>query len=58
MQSGIIKTRRLILHKAVDQRGIPFPINASKQGVRGISADEISGAFNNAVKQDIAKKRL
>ena len=47
----------IFLRKAVDQKGIPFPVYVGKQGIGGISTDEVSRAFNNAVKQDIAKKR-
>ena len=47
----------IFLRKAVNQRGIPFPVHAGKQGIGGISADEVSRAFNNAVKKDLVKKR-
>ena len=47
----------IFLRKAVDQRGIPFPVHAGKQWIGGMSADEVSKVFNNAVEQDIAKKR-
>jgi addiction module RelB/DinJ family antitoxin len=47
----------MFLRKAVDQKGIPFPVKAGNQWVGGISTDEITGLFNSAVKQDIAKKR-
>jgi DNA-damage-inducible protein J len=47
----------IFLRKAVDQRGIPFPVNADNQGFGGRNADEVTRAFNNAVKQDIAKKQ-
>jgi addiction module RelB/DinJ family antitoxin len=47
----------IFLRKAVDQRGIPFPVNADNQGFGGLSADEVTRAFNIAVKQDIAKKK-
>jgi addiction module RelB/DinJ family antitoxin len=52
----------VFLRKAVDQRGIPFPVNTGpldtgSQGVTGLSADEITKAFNDAVKQGIAKKQ-
>ena len=47
----------IFLRKAVDQRGIPFPVHAGKQGIGGMSADEVSRVFNNAIKQDIAEKQ-
>jgi len=47
----------IFLRKAVDQRGIPFPVNAGNQGVGGMSADEITSVFTSAVKQDIAEKQ-
>jgi addiction module RelB/DinJ family antitoxin len=47
----------IFLRKAVDQRGIPFPVDTGNPGFVGLSADEVTGAFNNAVKQDIAKKQ-
>jgi len=47
----------IFLRKAVDQRGIPFPVDTGNQGFGGLSADEVTRAFNNAVKQDIAKKQ-
>ena len=47
----------IFLRKAVDQRGIPFPVNAGYQSFGGLSTDEVTMLFNNAVKQDIAKKQ-
>jgi len=47
----------IFLRKAVDQRGIPFPINTSNQGVGGLSAEGITRLFNDAVKQDIERKK-
>ena len=47
----------IFLRKAVDQRGIPFPINMEIQEFGGLNADEVTHAFNKAVKQDIAKKQ-
>ena len=47
----------IFLRKAVDHRGIPFPVNADNQGFTGISADEVTKTFKKAVKQDIAKKQ-
>jgi len=47
----------IFLRKAVDQRGIPFQVNTGNQGFGGLSTDEVTGMFNNAVKQDIAKKQ-
>jgi len=47
----------IFLRKAVDQSGIPFSVNVGAQGIAGLSADEVSSAFNAAVKQDIIKKQ-
>jgi addiction module RelB/DinJ family antitoxin len=47
----------MFLRKAVDQKGIPFPVKAGNQWAGGISTDEITMLFNTAVKQDIAKKQ-
>ena len=47
----------IFLRKAVDQKGIPFPVNAGNQGFGGLRADAVTTAFNNSVKQDIARKR-
>jgi addiction module RelB/DinJ family antitoxin len=47
----------IFLRKAVDERGIPFPINTGNHGFGGLSADDVSKAFNNAVKQGIVIKQ-
>jgi addiction module RelB/DinJ family antitoxin len=47
----------MLLRKAVDQKGIPFPINADSQWVGRINTDEITSLFNTAVKQDVEKKQ-
>ena len=47
----------IFLRKAVDQKGIPFPVNTANQGFGGLSAEEVTMAFNTAVSQDIAKKQ-
>jgi antitoxin component of RelBE/YafQ-DinJ toxin-antitoxin module len=52
----------IFLRKAVDQRGIPFPVNTGPvdtggQGVVGLSTGEVTKAFNDAVKQCITKKQ-
>jgi DNA-damage-inducible protein J len=47
----------IFLRKAVDQRGIPFPVNMGNQGIGGLTSDEVTMAFNAAVRQDIAKKQ-
>ena len=47
----------IFLRKAVDEKGIPFPVNAVKQGPAGLSADEITEAFGAAVKQEIERKQ-
>ena len=47
----------IFLRKAVDQKGIPFPVNTGNHGFAGLNANEVTKAFNEAVKQDIAKKQ-
>jgi DNA-damage-inducible protein J len=47
----------MFLRKAVDQKGIPFPVKAGSQWVGGINTDEITDLFNDAVKHDITKKQ-
>ena len=47
----------IFLRKAVDQKGIPFTVNTSSQGVGELNADEVSRIFTNAVHQDIEKKQ-
>ena len=47
----------IFLRKAVDQRGIPFPVNTAPQGVGGLNADEVTRIFNDAVKKELAKKQ-
>jgi addiction module RelB/DinJ family antitoxin len=47
----------IFLRKAVDQKGIPFPVNADSQGFGGLTPDEVTRAFNDAVRQDIARKQ-
>ena len=46
----------IFLRKAVDQKGIPFPVNTGSQGTAGLSSDEVTKTFNAAVKRDIADK--
>jgi len=47
----------IFLRKAVDQRGIPFSVNIGNRGLGGVSADEVTKLFNDAVKQDIEQKQ-
>jgi len=47
----------IFLRKTVDQRGIPFPVNADSQGFAELGVEEVTGAFKKAVNQDIAKKQ-
>jgi DNA-damage-inducible protein J len=44
----------IFLRKAVDQNGIPFSVNTSNQDFAGLSVNEVTKAFNDAVKQEIA----
>ena len=47
----------VFLRKAVEQRGIPFPVAISAQGIKGLGDGEVSKAFSVAVTQDIARKQ-
>jgi len=47
----------IFLRKAVEYKGIPFSVNTGSQGIGGLSADEVTRAFNNIVEQDIAIKQ-
>ena len=47
----------IFLRKAVDQRGIPFPVSADSKGFMGFNTDEVTEAFNMAVKQGIENKQ-
>jgi len=47
----------IFLRKAVDQRGIPFPVKTgAKRGV-GLSAADITKMFNDAVAKEIERKQ-
>jgi len=46
----------IFLRKAVDQKGIPFPVDTN-QGIGGFSADEITEVFKKSVKQSIKQKQ-
>jgi DNA-damage-inducible protein J len=47
----------IFLRKTVDQKGIPFPVNTSSQGIAGLGANEVVKLFNEAVENDIARKK-
>ena len=47
----------IFLRKAVDQKGIPFSVNTDSKWSGELSADDVTIAFNNAVKQEIANKQ-
>jgi addiction module RelB/DinJ family antitoxin len=47
----------IFLRKAVDHRGIPFSVNTGEKEVIGLSADDVTGMFMDAVKRDIARKK-
>ncbi len=47
----------IFLRKAVDERGIPFPVKADSLGFGGLSAGEVTSAFTLAVNQEIAQKQ-
>jgi len=46
----------VFLRKAVDQKGIPFPINTGEQDIAGLSANDVTKLFKTSVNQDIEKK--
>ena len=46
----------VFLRKAVDQKGIPFPINTGEQEIAGLGADNVTMLFKTAVNQGIEKK--
>ncbi|MCL2879173.1 MAG: type II toxin-antitoxin system RelB/DinJ family antitoxin [Treponema sp.] len=46
----------IFLRKAVDQKGIPFPVNTGVQGITGLEAEELTGFFRNAVQADMERK--
>jgi addiction module RelB/DinJ family antitoxin len=47
----------IFLRKTVEQRGIPFPVSTVRWGFNGLSTDEITRTFNNAVEQGVADKK-
>ena len=47
----------IFLRKAVDEKGIPFPVNTDNDGIACLNAGKITQAFNGAVKHDISKKK-
>ena len=47
----------IFLRKIVDQKGILFPLNTGNQGFGRLNADEVTGTFKKAVKQDITRKQ-
>jgi DNA-damage-inducible protein J len=47
----------IFLRKAVEHKGIPFPVNVANKGASGIKAEEVTLNFVKAVEQDIAKKQ-
>ncbi len=47
----------IFLRKAVDERGIPFPVKAVNQRFDSLNTDEIASAFTRAVHQEIAENQ-
>jgi len=47
----------IFLRKAVDQKGIPFPVNTGVQGIGKLGTEEITALFRESVLQDIDKKQ-
>jgi addiction module RelB/DinJ family antitoxin len=47
----------IFLRKAVEQRGIPFPVSTEKSVFGNLNTDEVASAFNFAVNQEIEQKR-
>ena len=46
----------IFLRKAVDQNGIPFPVDTDSKWLGGLGVDEIARSFTNAVSQGITQK--
>ena len=47
----------IFLRRAVDQKGIPFPVNTVTQGIAGLNTEQITEAFRESVRQDINRKQ-
>jgi DNA-damage-inducible protein J len=47
----------IFLRKAVDQKGIPFPVNTIKDDFSGLNNDEVTRTFKKAVNQEITNKQ-
>jgi addiction module RelB/DinJ family antitoxin len=47
----------IFLRKAVDQKGIPFPVTAEKSQLSRLNADEVTSVFTLAVNKEIAQKK-
>ena len=47
----------IFLRKAVDQKGIPFPVKTGSRWGIGLGVADITGIFNAAVAQDIERKQ-
>ena len=47
----------IFLRKAVDHKGIPFPVITDNKGGAELNVDEVTKIFCQAVNQDIAQKQ-
>jgi len=47
----------IFLRKAVDQKGIPFPVKTGTKWGIGLGAADITGIFNDAVARDMERKQ-
>jgi len=47
----------IFLRKAVDQKGIPFPVNTNIQWAGELNTEEVTEVFKKAVYQEIEKKQ-
>ena len=47
----------IFLRKAVDQKGIPFPVNTGENQTGEFKVNEVTSTFISAVNQEIAKKQ-
>ena len=47
----------IFLRRAVDQKGIPFPVNTITQGIGGFTSNQVTDSFRESVRQDINQKK-
>jgi addiction module RelB/DinJ family antitoxin len=47
----------IFLRRAVDQKGIPFPVNTVSHGIIGLNTGQVTEIFREAVQQEIDRKQ-